>query len=201
MFKDWAKNLSQKEKIIYSLVVVVLVVGAYLVLVDNKPKVEVKEDVVATTTTTVTPKNTAPKTVTTAPKGPSKNVMNRCNFRVTSPEMYSAVNMPFTVSGILDKADTSKGCMWNENATRAGEAEIFYNRRNEGWKSAGTAVPIITKSVPGAASTTMSFSVSFNLYTTALGLTSGTPIKIVFTELNIPVQTNPDIFDFQVTLR
>ncbi len=126
---------------------------------------------------------------------------SKCNFKITSPVMYSNVSMPLVINGILDKADTSKGCLWEERLSRAGEAEIFYNRNGEGWKSAGTAVPIMTKSIAKAATTTLAFSVSFNLYTNALGLKSGTPLKVVFTELNIPVRPGPGTFTFPLTLK
>ena len=129
------------------------------------------------------------------------NVTSKCNFKVTSPAMYSNVSMPFTVKGTLNTADTKEGCVWNQNASRAGDAEIFYNKGGSGWQSAGTSVPIVTETIPGVASTSMTFSASFNLYTKSLGLTSGTPIKIVFTELNIPPQPNPDTFDFLVYLK
>lgn len=201
------KQINTKDLVIYILAGVI-VIGGTFILWNKKDNVttdvlDTQEESVATTTTSATVTKTPAKTTTTsAPKViPSKNVTSRCNFEVTSPVMYSSVNMPFVVKGILDKANTSTGCMWNENASRAGDAEIFYNRRGEGWRSAGAAVPIMTTSSPGAATTTLAFSVSFNLYTQALGLTSGTPIKIVFTELNIPPQANPDIFEFQVTLK
>ena len=132
---------------------------------------------------------------------PSEKMVSKCNFTVTSPAILSEVSMPLTIKGILDKADTTKGCMWNEESSRAGEAELFYNKNGEGWKSAGTSVPITVSGVPGAATTTLTFSASFGLYTKALGLASGTPLKITFTELNIPPQSNPDTFDFQVSLK
>ncbi len=192
---DFIKNMDNKVK--YSIAVIVVIILGLFLFGGNKNSTDNKTVSEATTTKTTS----TSKTVVKVPVGPSKNVMNRCNFRVTSPTMYSSVSMPFTVTGILDKADTTKGCIWDENASRAGNAEIFYNRRNEGWKSAGTAVPIITRVVPGGATTTMAFSVTFNLYTAALGLTSGTPIKVVFTELNIPEHANPDSFDFLVSLK
>lgn len=195
---DFIKNMNDKVR--YSIIaVVIIILGLFIFGGENKNSVTNSNDNKAVSEATTT--KTTSKTVVKAPIGPSKNVLNRCNFRVTSPAMYSSVSMPFTVTGILDKADTTKGCIWDENSSRAGDAEIFYNRRNEGWKSAGTAVPIITRVVPGGAATTMSFSVTFNLYTAALGLTSGTPIKVVFTELNIPEHANPDSFDFLVSLK
>ena len=132
---------------------------------------------------------------------PSENMVSKCNFTVTSPTIFSKVSIPLTIKGILDKADTTKGCMWNEGSLRAGEAELFYNKNGEGWKSAGTSVPIIITSVPGASTTTLAFSASFGLYTKALGLASNTPLKIMFTELNIPPQPNPNTFDFLVSLK
>jgi len=150
--------------------------------------------------------STVPSSNTTASgsikKAATTNILSaKCNLKITSPAIYSKVSMPLTITGLLDKADTKKNCMWNENNTRAGEAEVFYNRNGEGWKSSGAAVPMITSSVPGAATTTLKISISLNLYTKALGLTSGTPLKIKFTELNIPPQPNPDTFEFLVYLK
>jgi hypothetical protein len=203
VIKDWIKKISVKDWFIIFLTVIVL--AFVLTYLSSKKDVESDMSDIASTTliaTTSTSTTSTVKTKTTTPKViPSTNVISRCNFKVTSPTMYSSVSMPFTVNGLIDKEDTTKGCMWNENLSRAGDAEIFYNRNGEGWKSAGTAVPIITRVVPGGATTTLSFTVSFNLYTKALGLTSGTPIKITFTELNIPVQNNLDFFEFQVKLK
>jgi hypothetical protein len=196
----WAKTISVKNWIKIGLIAIVLI-GLIVYVSQKKEDVKVDDTkVVATTTTTV---KTTPKTTTVVKTVPTvvSNVMNKCNFRVTSPVMYSGVNVPFTVNGILDLADKSKGCMWNMESSRAGVAEIFYNKDNSGWKSAGTSVQIMTSMVPGKATTTLAFSTTFNLYTTALGLKSGTPIKIVFTEYNIPIQTNPDTFDFLVNLK
>ena len=200
------KQINTKDLVIYILTGVVVLGGGFMLWNNedtaNTDVSNVQEEVATTTASPTVTK--APTKTTTAPAPkviPSKNVTSRCNFEVTSPAMYSSVSMPFVVKGVLDKANTSTGCMWNENASRAGDAEIFYNRRGEGWRSAGAAVPIMTTSAPNVATTTLAFSVSFNLYTQALGLTSGTPIKIVFTELNIPPQLNPDIFEFQVTLK
>lgn len=200
---DSIKNMDKATLIKYSTAVIIIIALSVYFLGSSKESAKNESEEKNQPTISTTTTNTPVKTTTTTKTVPAvaKNVTNKCNFRVTSPAMYSSVSMPFTVKGILDKADKSKGCDWHELDSRAGDAEIFYNRRGEGWKSAGTSVPIITRIVPGGASTTLAFSVSFNLYTQALGLTSGTPIKIVFTELNIPPQPNPDVFDFQVTLK
>jgi hypothetical protein len=199
MIKDWAKKLSIKDLIMYILIVIILVIA--VIYVFQKKDINKIDTANLTTTSTSSKDTTTNKTTSTSKVIPFKNVTSRCNFRVTYPTIYTGITMPFTVKGILDKADTSKGCLWNELDSRAGDAEIFYNKNGEGWKSAGAAVPIITRIVPGGATTTMAFTVSFNLYVKALGLKSGTPIKIAFTELNIPPQPNPDTFDFQVSLK
>ncbi|MFA5652120.1 MAG: hypothetical protein WC933_02030 [Candidatus Paceibacterota bacterium] len=196
--KDSIKKIGIIDWIKFALIAIVLIAGSFYIFQKADVKKVDTSNNVATTTTKTTPKTTT--TVKTQP-AVLKNVTSKCNFKVVSPVMYAKVSMPFTVSGILDKSDTTKGCMWGETTSLAGNAEIFYNKNGTGWVSAGSPVSILTKGTPGMPSSYLSFSVSFNLYVTALGLQSGTPIKIVFTEFNIPVKPNPDTFDFLVSLK
>lgn len=196
--KDFIKKISMIGWIKIAVIVIILI-GA-IVYVSQKQVVINNTNNIVATTTKATSTNKTTTSTKTAP-AVAKNVMSKCNFRVTSPAMYSSVSMPFTVAGLLNTTDTTKGCVWNMASSRAGDAEIFYNKNSEGWKSAGTSVTIMTTFAPGMPTTTVAFSIPFNLYTQALGLKSGTPIKIVFTELNVSKQTNPDTFDFQVVLK
>jgi hypothetical protein len=160
-----------------------------------------QDNEVATSTNTIKP-ITNKTSVVSAITTPSKYSSSKCNFKIITPQIYSKITIPLSIKGILDKADLSNGCTWNENLSRAGQAELFYNRNGEGWKSAGTSVPIITSSLfNNTSTTTLAFSVSINLYTQALGLTSGTPIKIVFTELNILENKNPNTFEILYSLK
>jgi hypothetical protein len=193
-------NNNQKNLAIYALIIVLIVGIFYIFHTKNSASIN-SQNLAATTSTSANTAVTGKNTNTPSKVVAAKYAASKCNFKITSPQLYSVVGMPLTVKGILDKADTSKGCMWNENVLRAGDAELFYNRNGEGWKSAGTSVPITTSNIPGVASTTLTFSASFNLYTQALGLTSGTPLKIVFTELNIPPLPNPNTFSFIVSLK
>lgn len=190
-------KLNKKDLVIYVLIAVILIIGLFYLFPKKNIKTTGTNSVVATTTTKTSTKTTGTKTVSPV----ATNVMNKCNFKVTSPEINSRVTVPFTVYGLLNNADKSEGCMWASNGDLAGNAEIFYNKDNQGWKSSGTSVPIVIKGIPGGATSTLSFSVPFTLYAAALGLKSGTPIKIVFTEFNIPVQATPDTFNFQVYLK
>ena len=197
------KNIKMIDWVKIGVIAIVLISG--IIYFSQKKDNTEKTNTTATTTvsTTNTTSNTTVKkaTLPVVTNATAKNITSRCNLKITSPALNSYVTFPFTVKGILDKTDTTKGCDWNELASRAGDAELFYNRNGEGWKSAGTSVPIITSTTPGGATSTLAVSISFNLYTQALGLTSGTPLKIVFTELNIPEQPNPDKFEYQVYLR
>ena len=196
------KNIKMIDWIKIGVIAIIVISG---IIYFSQKKDATENNTTATTTATSTTKTTntpaVKKTTPVVTNTTAKNITSRCNLKITSPALNSYVTFPFTVKGILDKADTTKGCDWNELASRAGDAELFYNRNGEGWKSAGTSVPIITSTTPGGATSTLAISISFNLYTQALGLTSGTPLKIVFTELNIPERTNPDKFEYQVYLK
>lgn len=193
------KNIKMIDWVKIGVIAIVLISG---IIYLSQEKDVTEENITATTTTTSTTNTpTVKKTTPVVTNTTAKNITSRCNLKITSPALYSYITFPLTVKGILDKADTTKGCNWNELSSRAGDAELFYNRNGEGWKSAGTSVPIITSTTPGGATSTLAVSISFNLYTQALGLTSGTPLKIVFTELNIPEQVNPDKFEYQVYLK
>lgn len=187
----WAKSVSIINWIKIALVVIILIVGG-IYLSQKKDNGTTNTNGTNNTNTSV---STTTKNTTSTTKVVAKYNSSKCNFIITSPTINSSISFPFTVKGTIDKLATNKGCIWNEDKSRAGNAELFYNLRNEGWKSSGTAVPIITGSTPGAATTTVSFSAQFNLYTAALGITPGTPIKITFTELNVLDQKNPDTFD------
>jgi hypothetical protein len=207
--KDFIKKVSLADWIKIILLIIVIIIGCVIIFSQNSnsslQKTNTGIQATTTATTSAPVKTTASSakkiTTTTSSSSVAKNVTSKCNFKVTSPTMYSSISMPFTINGIIDKTDTHESCIWNEAYSRAGEAEIFYDRNGEGWKSAGTQVPIITSSIPGKASTTLAFSASINLYTAAFGLNKGTPIKIVFTELNISDAPNPDTFDFIAYLK
>ena len=182
------------------LIIVVLTMFAYLF--QNKNLDIANENVVATSTTT----NTSSSTITNTEKAsvkttPTYKTTTKCNLKITSPVAYTKVSMPLIVSGLLDVTDIKEACKWNAAYSRAGNAELFYNKNGEGWKSAGAAVPIFTSSYAPISTTTLKISVSLNLYVKQLGLASGTPLKIVFTELNIPERSNPNTFDYLLYLK
>src|ERR1035437_7805096 len=120
---DFIKKISAVNWIKIAVIVIILV-GVIIYVSQKKETIKVDTTKVIATTTTTTN-----KTTTVVKKVPTivSNVTNKCNFRVTSPAMYTKVTVPFTVKGLLDTADTSKGCMWTIESSRAGTAEIFYN--------------------------------------------------------------------------
>lgn len=125
---------------------------------------------------------------------------SKCGLTVTSPAIGSKITFPLTIKGTIDNSKASKlGCSWNVVSSRAGDAQIFYDLRNQGWTAPGVAVPMITST--GAVASTTAFSVGFNLYAKNIGLTSGTPIKITFTELKSLDNTKQDTFDLLVYLK
>ena len=198
---NWFISLSKKDKITYGVILVLIIIIICFSIQGKKNEVkttDVSNNSVTSTNTNTNTTNT--KTVKTVPTV-ARNVMNKCNFKITSPEINSSVSLPFTVKGVLNKADLSKGCVWKDNLTNGGTVEIFYNKNGMGWVSAGTAAQITLFTTPGVATSTLSFTLPLNLYANALGLGSGTPIKLVFTEFNIPAQQYPDTFDFTVYLK
>ena len=127
-------------------------------------------------------------------------VSGMCGLRITSPVIYAHVGFPLTISGIMSFAQAQKdGCSWNTELSNAGSAELFYNLRNQGWTSSGTTVPV-TMANTGASTSTLSFTTTMNLYTTALGLTSGSPLKVVFTD-NPVHETTPHSFTFYLFVK
>ncbi|MEI6528521.1 MAG: hypothetical protein WCO10_02495 [bacterium] len=149
---------------------------------------------VATSTTATSSVKTKTAIVTTKVSYASK-----CGLVVTYPTVDSKVSFPLTAKGIVDNSNADKlGCSWNQALSRGGTAQVFYNLRKQGWKEAGIPVPIFIGS-DVASSTT--FSAPLNIHADALGLTSGTPIKITFTELTDLNVTQPDTLDLQVFLK
>ncbi len=198
------KKLNTIDWIKIILVAVVVIFAAFYIIKNNSTNTtKNSETKISTSTVSTSPSKsntvTAKTSITNTSGAGTVNTTSKCNFKVTYPTIYSAVSVPFTVSGILNLSDTSKGCMWSQNLSRAGDAQIFYDKNGTGWMPAGTSVPIITSA--GNSTTTLDFSSEFNLNATALGLTSGTPIKIVFTELNVMSKPNPETFEYEVYLK
>jgi hypothetical protein len=199
------KKLSKMDWIKIILVAVVVIFAAFYIIKNNSTNTtKNSETKISTSTVSTSPSKsntvTAKTSITNTSGAGTVNTTSKCNIKVTYPTIYSAVSVPFTVNGILNLSDTSEGCMWSQNLSRAGDAQIFYDKNGAGWMPAGTSVPII-ESGTGNSTTTLDFSVSFNLNATALGLTSGTPIKIVFTELNVMNKPNPETFEYEVYLK
>ncbi len=149
-----------------------------------------------------TPTGTTDKTTTTKPKPVTTTTTStnggKCNLVITYPKAGAYVAFPLVVTGYIDTSNKS-GCSWYQNQLRAGDVQISYNLRNQGYLASGVPVPIITN---GSASNPAisNFQVSLNLATTPLGITTGTPIKLTFTELNVAGNPNPspDHFDLNV---
>ena len=128
------------------------------------------------------------------------NTSSKCGLTVTYPLPGSKISFPLTIKGVIDNSKASKlGCSWNQVQSRGGLVQAFYNLNNNGWMAPGIPVSIITGT--GATASTTAFTAQLNVYTTNLGLSSGTPLKITFTELNEINDVNPDSFDMYVYLK
>lgn len=179
------------------LLILILIIGTYVNKVSKRSVLNEQGAVVSTSTESATTSNVIGTKAKTVPM-PVLTYGSKCGFTITSPALNTRISFPVVIKGIID--DSSKlNCSWNHVENRAGTAQSFYNLKNQGWKATGIAVPIITSGGPTAS--TSAFTVSLNAYSSALGLTSGTPIKIVFTEQPALNVKTPDTFDVIVYVK
>lgn len=113
------------------------------------------------------------------PYGYSKNQTKSCDLTVTSLKPNAQVNFPLKVKGTVN--NTEPGCSWLTFEGQAGTAQLFFNYQNKGWKPIGSSVPV---KVSNSANKETTFEVVLNFNNGAIGLSSGTPMKIVFTSEN-----------------
>ncbi len=144
-----------------------------------------------TASSTSASKTSGTKTTTTT----TSSYATKCNLKITSPIAYAKAGFPLVVQGTLDISGTKTyPCTWNENAQSAGTVQLFYNVRNTGWQSPGIPVSLFAQGTVNATSLSVSSAIlSLNAY--ALGIPSGTPIKLTFRELDLPTSPSKNTFD------
>lgn len=200
LFKKFEKNSDQIYLIICITLCILLIAVVVNYLWKNNMNSASENNNVSTTSVAI---NSAINTNAST----TKTILNtvptkKCNLKIISPTLYSKVTMPLMVTGILNTTDIKEGCLWNNADSLAGYAELFYKKTGDtAWKSAGVPVPMLINSYPGLATTSLKVSVSLNLYVKPLGLISGTPLRIIFTELNILDKPNPNTFDYFIYLK
>lgn len=188
------------------LIIIFLILALILVISFKKESLPVNntdQAAISSSTSTDSQTNatttTKKTTVTTNTSNVTKVLTEMCNLKITYPTAYSKITFPLTIKGNVDLSK-NYDCKWSENLSRAGSVQIFYNLKNTGWKSPGIPTEIYTAS-SGGSTTTLALTAPVNMYTAALGLPSGTPIKLVFTELNIKNISNPKTFSYIVYLK
>ncbi len=132
--------------------------------------------------------------------GTSGLLSAKCNLKISYPLAYSRASFPLVIKGTVDLSGKKYPCTWNENNQVAGTVQVFYNIANTGWKAPG--VPVLLYSESSNASSTHDVSsgiISLNSF--ALGIPSGTPVKLHLIELNINDNKNPNTFDIIVYLK
>jgi len=190
------KNLQNNEIIkILSAIIVILVIGFGIYIfkgktTDTKNIISEENNVVSTTTSSVTTNVSKPKTTTT--------LSDKCNLKITYPAPGSKVSFPLTIKGTIDNSKPqSGGCSWNEILGQAGSAQLFY-KSGSMWKSQSIPVPILTNS--SSVASTSVFSVALSFYNNAVGLASGSPMKVTFIENPVGI-SNLDTFDFYIYIK
>lgn len=193
---------TNNQKLVKNLILTIVFLVLILILVVSFKKngsVISNNDLSATSTIdqiSTTTDNTKTNNLKTPVTVQSSTEM--CNFKITYPTPYSNITFPLTIKGTISLLK-KYNCEWSQNQTLGGTVQIFYNLRNSGWKSSGIPTKINTSS--SVSTSTLALSAPINMYTSALGLPSGTPIKLVFTELNIENHPSPKTFSFIVYLK
>ncbi len=105
------------------------------------------------------------------------STQNHCGLTINSPTANSKVSFPLTVTGTVNNNNSSTlGCSWTMFEGQAGTAHLY--RWNNGWQSVGNDIvlPVSNWMTTGP--------VSFSIAIPNAGLSSGTNLKITFTEEN-----------------
>ena len=192
--------LNDKKNLFIAVLVIILIAVLFISRGGDKPGTSLNNQAstsTATTTTTSTGgKTTGGKTTTT-----SSSVSQKCNLKVTYPVSGGSISFPLVIKGTLDVSSTKVyPCTWNQNAQAAGTLQLFYNIRGAGWTAPGIPVSLFAEGTVNATSLTLSSAIlSLNAY--ALGIPSGTPIKLTFRELSTVSMPGNDTFDLIVYLK
>lgn len=197
--------MDNKNKIISILTFVILLLVGFLFITKNNQKnntslsVASTTDIVSTSSSSSESTSTVKIVKTTPTLTAPKSSTSMCNIKITFPVANSKITFPLMIAGVID-LESKSDCVWNNNLSMGGSVEIYYNLKNTGWKSAGIPASLYTSGTGGSTST-LAVKANVNMYTEALGLVSGTPIKLVFTELNIINNSNPKTFSYITYLK
>lgn len=191
------KNHSPQKGFIFSILIIVLAIiitcGIFYFVTrnDNKnPAVYVGENQNDISTST---SNSA----TSSTLNTINDSLYKCGFKVISPSSNSKVDFPLEVKGVVDNRDSKiSGCSWHMFEGQAGVAQLYFYNINK-WNPIGEGVPI--KVVDWMTSLT-SFDIVLNLKNDGVGLSAGTPMKIVFTEENASGQGPVDTYELPIIL-
>lgn len=149
------------------------------------------------TSTSVVSNNSVSKTGT----GSSHQLLgSSCGLTINSPAANAHVSFPLTVTGTIDNTNSSAlGCSWTMFEGQAGTAQLyFFDQGNNNWHVLGN--PIIVPVSNWMTVGPVSFTIPVNFNNSGLGLSSGNPMKITFTEEN-PSGATPDTFDLPLVLQ
>ena len=129
-----------------------------------------------------------------------KNIsaVGKCGLNIASPLADTFVAFPLTISGTVDNTSSeSLGCAWQMSEGDAGGAQLYFNYKNQGWKSLRT----VSIRVENWMSTKTTFSFTMPFDNESMGLPPGTPMKIVFTEDNPSGLPPVDTFELPIILK
>ncbi len=193
-----------KNKITLGIIILVILGGGLYALLAKGPSAEMPgNSTTNTSSTTNVPasSHSSQSTSGTVLPKPVTTSYGTCGFRVTSPAANARVTFPLIVSGTIDntKAD-ALGCLWEKTASRAGTAQLYFYSKSAGWQPSGVPVAVTNNGLVASVASSSKFSVTLNAWTTTVGIYSGTPIKITFTEVEQPNGAKPRAFDFYLTL-
>ena len=124
--------------------------------------------------------------------------LSHCGLTINYPTPTSTVSFPVTISGTIDNNNASTlGCSWTMYEGQAGTAQLYFLENNN-WHQINT--PFILHVSDWMTLGPVLFSVIINFNNNWIGLSSGTPMKIIFTEEN-PSGTTPDTLTLPIILQ
>ena len=104
-----------------------------------------------------------------------------CGLSITTPVPNATVSFPLIIQGVVDNSNRqSLGCSWGMFEGQAGIAQLYYYNGGA-WIALGNSAPML---VDDWIATKTNFSVTLNFTNEGIGLSNGTPMKVVFTEEN-----------------
>ncbi len=155
-------------------------------------------NVAETNTKTTSGSNAPVKTTTTTNTAQSAN--QKCNLHVSYPVSGSSIGFPLTIKGTLDIAGESKyPCVWTDTQQIAGTVQVFYDVNGTGWRPSGIPVSIFSSGTISTSTMDVASSI-ISLNSVALGIPSGTPIKLTLSDF-VPGGNPKNTFDIIVYLK